>query len=545
MQAWDYAIVGAGAAGCILAARLSEEASARVLLLEAGEKSRSPMLSMPCGDTFFIGNPRYDWSFATEPDPTLNNRRLMIPRGRVLGGSNAINGTIFVRGQRDDFDGWARSGAAGWSWDEVLPYFRKLEDWQGGASGTRGAGGPIRVELPRQREILCDTFIEAASQLGYRTNPDYNSGDLEGFGYYQCTHRGGRRVSVVDGYLEGARRSNLTTVTSAIVTGLRLDGRRCVGLNYIRDGRAHEVSVTREVILAAGVVCSPQLLELSGIGNPAVLERAGIRVRHALPSVGENFQDHFAARLRWRVRQPVTFNERTRGLSLLREIARYVFDRRGVLSMPIAVGFGFVRSSPSEPVPDLQFHFAPASYGASSQRRLDDRPGMTVGVYPLRPESRGSIHVRSPNPTMPPAIQPRFLSEESDLRRLIAGMRIARQLVSAAAFEPYRGEETRPGPELTSDEELRAHARAQGDTSFHPIGTCRMGSDANAVVDPRLRVHGLDGLRVIDASVMPSMVSGNTQAAAMMIAEKGAAMIREDAVSPQREAFPGTNGAAA
>lgn len=525
---WDYVVVGGGAAGCIVAARLGAQRGVRVLLLEAGARSRSPVLSIPAAETLLIGNPRYDWCFQTEPDPTLNQRRLGIPRGRVLGGSNAINGTLFVRGQRDDFDGWARGGAAGWSWSEVLPYFRKLEDFQGGASEQRGAGGPIHVGEPRQRELLCDVFLEAAAEVGYRRNPDYNSGDLEGFGYYQGTHRGGERVSVVDGYLARGRRPGLAIETDALVTGLVLDGRRCAGVRYRRGGRDREVRATREVILAAGVIGSPQVLELSGIGAPGVLGRAGIAVRHALPGVGENFRDHFAARLRWRVREPVTFNERTRGWSLVREVARYVAGRRGVLGMPIALGFGFVRSSPSEPLPDLQFHFSPASYGAGSKRRLDDRPGMTIGVYPLRPESRGSVHVRSPDPAAAPAIQSRFLSDEADVRRLIAGMRIARRIVAAAAFGRFRGEETRPGPGVDGDEALRDHVRDHGDTSFHPVGTCRMGEGGGAVVDARLRVHGLAGLRVVDASVMPTMVSGNTQAATMMIAEKGAAMIAAD-----------------
>lgn len=528
---WDYVIAGAGAAGCIVAARLSEEPGVRVLLLEAGTRSRSPILTIPAAETLLIGNPRYDWCYQTEPDPTLGGRRLSIPRGRVLGGSNQINGTLFVRGQSDDYDRWARAGATGWAWADVVPYFRKLEHYYDGRGATRGVDGPLPVGVPRQREVLCDAFVEAACQAGYRRNPDYNSGDPEGFGYYQGTHRGGERVSVVDGYLDRARGSGLAVETGALVTGLRFEGRRCVGVAYVRDGRDHHAAAAREVILAGGVVGSPQVLELSGVGDPSVLARAGIPVRHALPGVGENFRDHFAARLRWRVREKVTFNERTRGLRLGRELARYLFGRGGVLSMPIALGFGFVRSAPDEPLPDLQFHFSPASYGAGSRRRLDPRPGMTVGVYPLRPESRGSIHVRTPDPRAHPAIQPRFLSDESDLRRLVAGMRIARRIVAAPALERFRGEETRPGIAVESEDELRAHVREQGDTSFHPVGTCRMGVDPGAVVDARLRVRGLDGLRVVDASVMPELVSGNTQAAAMMIAEKGAAMIQEDARS--------------
>lgn len=520
----DYAIIGAGAAGCVLAARLSEK-GARVLLIEAGSKGRSPLLRIPAAETLWIGNPRYDWGFETEPDPTLNNRRLKIPRGRILGGSNAINGTLFVRGQCNDFERWAQAGATGWDWDNVLPYFRKLEDWQGGGSELRGQGGPIRIEMVRQPEILCDTFIKAAIESGFPANPDYNSGNLEGFGYFQCTQRAGSRVSVVDGYLRGKPNANLEIKTNALVIGLCFEGKRCVGLSYRVGGENREISVNREVILSAGTVGSPQLLELSGIGNPSVLKRADIEVRHALPGVGENFQDHFAARLRWRILQRVSFNERLHGFNLVREFAKYILQKRGALSMPIAIGFGFVRSGPDELVPDLQFHFAPASYGAGAKRRLENRPGMTIGVYPLRPESRGSIHIRSNDPATAPAIFPNFLSAEKDLQRLIKGISIARRFVASTAFDKLRGEEITPGKDIQNDTDLVAHLRQSGDTSYHPIGTCRIGTDENSVVDPNLRVHGISGLRIVDASIMPEMVSGNTQAATMMIAEKAASMI--------------------
>lgn len=521
---FDYVIVGAGAAGCILASRLTEDSGAQVLLLEAGARRRSPLMLLPAADTLLIGNPRFDWCYRTEPDPTLNQRRLSIPRGRLLGGSNQINGTLFVRGQRKDFDDWAQNGATGWGWEDVLPYFRRLEDFRGAHSETRGDNGPIAVGEPARREPLCDAFIAAAVQLGYQRNLDYNSGDLEGFGYYQGTHLRGRRVSVVDGYL-GRPRPNLSITTEAVVTALAFEGTRCTGLIYRRGDLTHHVKAAREVILAAGVIGSPQLLELSGIGDLSVLARAGITAYHTLPAVGENFHDHFAARLRWRVRQSVSFNERTRGFRLLGEVGRYLFGRGGVLALPIAMGFGFVKSSPEETLPDLQFHFSPASYGTGSTRCLDERPGMTIGVYPLKPRSRGSIHVHTADATQAPAIRPSFLGHEEDVRRLVAGMRLARRIVAAPACEPFRGEETCPGREIEREDELRDHLRAHGDTSFHPVGTCAIGG----VVDPRLRVLGLHGLRVVDASVMPAMVSGNTQAATMMIAEKGAAMILEDA----------------
>ena len=526
----DYVVVGGGAAGCVLAARLTEDPSVTVLLLEAGQERRHPFLPVPLAEVRWMGNPRFDWCFRTEPDPTIGERTVGIPRGRLLGGSNAINGMVFVRGQREDFDEWALDNE-GWSWDDVLPYFKRLETAYGVTGETRGTDGPIAVGPPPEGDELCDAFVAAASGTGLPRNPDYNSGVQEGTGYYQIMVADGRRSSAVGGYLAPARRRpNLTVRTDARVTGLRFDGTRCVGVRYHAGGRDHDVSFGREVILAAGVVQSPQILELSGVGDAQVLAAAGIPVVHHLPGVGEGFRDHFAARLKWRVTRPITLNERTRGLRLVREALRYAVERRGVLSRPIAVGYGFVRSAPTEPRPDVQFHFSPASYGvdARASRRLDTRPGMTLGVYQLRPESRGSVHVRGADPFAPPAIRPRFLDHEVDRACLVAGMRIGRAIVEHPALDAYRDHELAPGAGVRTDDELLAFARERGDTSYHPVGTCRMGSDPLAVVDHRLRVRGLHGVRVVDASVMPTLVSGNTNAATFMIAEKGAAMVLED-----------------
>lgn len=534
----DYAIVGAGAAGLVLAERLSADPTLRVVVIEAGARRRSPLLAVPAGETLLLGNPAYDWRFVTEPDPTLGGRRLSIPRGRLVGGSAALNGMIFVRGQPDDYDAWARAGCSGWSWAEVLPHFRAIETWQDGAgiAGTRGTDGPIRVARPGEREPLASTFLAAAVQAGFPLAEDYNSGRLEGFAEAQCSLREGCRSSVLDTLLPRlGRRANVTLLADTRALKVLLAGQRCTGVEAARGGARILVRAARETVLCAGTLMSPHLLEHSGIGDPAALARAGLPCRHALLGVGAGLRDHVAARLRWRIAAPPgaapTFNERTRGLALLREIARYAVSRRGVLASPIAVCVGFARSAPDEPVPDLQFHFAPASYPVSDRptRRLDRLPGMTIGVYPLRPEAEGSVHAVSPDPLDPPEIRTAVLGPAEDRRRLLAGIRIARAIVAAPAFDGLRGEELVPGSDLASDEALVAHLRETADTSYHPIGTCRMGTGPDAVVDPRLRVVGLDGLRVADASILPTHVSGNTQAPTMMIADKAARLLLEEA----------------
>jgi choline dehydrogenase len=527
---FDYAIIGGGAAGCVLAARLSECGRFNILLLEAGLERKSPLLKIPAGETLLMGNPNYDWCYKTKADPSIGGRSVSIPRGKLLGGSNLINGMIFVRGQQADYDDWKAAGCAGWGFSDVLPYFKKIERVEAPFGQGRGHAGPVSVTVPKAREQLAEAFVRAGEQAGYPLNPDYNDAEQEGFGLYQATIRNGVRSSAFGAYLVPARTcKNLTVLTGVRAGRLIFNEKTCTGVEIFSAAGRQEIAVKREVILAAGTVESPKLLELSGIGAPAILQAAGIPLRVALRGVGENFRDHYAVRMKWRVRGAPSFNERSRGLALAGEIVKYISRRKGLLSLPIALAHGFVRSRPELARPDLQYHFAPASYGPASSRRLDQRPGMTVGLYPLRPRSAGSIHVGSADPHAPPQIRPRFLDDPEDIEVLVRGMGIARRIMGQPAISPYVEEELSPGAAAVDDAALTRFAVEAGDTSYHPVGTCRMGSDAGAVVDSRLRVHGVSGLRVVDASVMPMMVSGNTNAATLMIAEKGAAMILQDA----------------
>ncbi|MGE0717317.1 MAG: GMC family oxidoreductase [Alphaproteobacteria bacterium] len=527
---YDYIVVGAGSAGCVLAGRLSEDPATRVLLLEAGRKDDGFWIPIPAGFGKLMVDTRYNWCFQSEPEESCNGRRIPIPRGKTLGGSSSINGMLYVRGQPLDYDGWSQLGNRGWSYESVLPYFRKSENYEGAAGAARGRGGPLNVgEMPLRHEIL-DAFIDAAEAEGFPRNPDYNSGDQEGFGYYQVTQKGGRRWSTARAFLDPARgRPNLRVECDAQATGVILDGSRAVGVAYMQGGVARRAMARAEVVLAAGAVQSPHLLEVSGIGRPELLQDLGIAVRHALPGVGENYQDHFATRVNWRVKLPITLNEQTRGLALARELLRYLTTKRGVLTLAPGIVYGFVKTRPEVAGPDVQYHFAHASYPSGGDRRLDRQPGMTVAICQLRPESRGSIHARSADPLAPPAIRPNFLATAVDRQAVVDGMKIARRIVDNAAMDRYRAFEMNPGDKVQSDADWLGYARDTGQTVYHPVGTCKMGRDPMAVVDDRLRVHGIGGLRVVDASIMPTLVSGNTNAPVIMIAEKAVDMIREDA----------------
>ena len=549
---YDFIVVGAGSAGCVLANRLTESGRWRVLLLEAGPKSHwlSPM---PVSFAKLIDNPAANWCYRSEPDEGSGGRAIPIPRGRLLGGSSAINGLVFVRGQRLDYDTWAQFGNRGWSYDDVLPVFRRMEHFEGGADGEwRARGGPLRVSEVPDESPLYDALFRAGEEIGLPRNPDYNGAAQEGMCKTQATISRGRRMSTAHGYLRPARgRANLEVVSDALARGLLLEGGggtdggggsgsgnhgnggsglRCTGVRYTAaGGREIEARAGREVVLCAGSVNSPQLLELSGIGRPEVLRERGIGVTHALPGVGENLIDHMAPRVVWRLRRHgATYNERARGLGLAWQVVRYAATGGGFLSLPSAPVLAFLRSREGLEAPDVQVHFAPYSVKSPHERVLLPEPGMTCTTYVLRPESRGSIHVRSRDPAQAPSIRFNFLSDELDRRVLVDSVRWVRRVLAAKAMDDFRDREMKPGPEVESDDEIVEWIRATAETAFHPVGTCKMGRDPMAVVDDRLRVHGVAGLRVADGSIMPTLISGNTNAACTMIGEKASEMMLAD-----------------
>ena len=529
---FDYVIVGAGPAGCVLANRLSADPSARVLLLEAGGRDNYIWIHIPVGYLYCMGNKRTDWCFTTEAEPGLNGRALAYPRGKVLGGCSSINGMIYMRGQARDYDQWRQLGNAGWSWDEVLPYFKRSQDQARGADAMHGVGGETRVEEQRLSWEILDAFREAAAETGIAKIDDFNRGSNEGCGYFQVTQRRGVRRSAARGFLHPVmKRPNLTVMTHAQARRIRFSGRRATGVEFWRDGEASFAAAAREVILSAGAVGSPQLLQVSGIGPGELLQRHGIDIRHALPGVGENLQDHLQVRLAYKVSNTKTLNERAnRVLGRIGIGLEYALFRRGPMSMAPSQLGAFVKSDPSRETPDLQYHVQPLTLERFGEK-LHAFPAFTAAVCNLRPTSRGTIRITSPDPREAPSIKPNYLATEEDRRVAVAGIRLTRRICAAPALARFAPEEFKPGPAVQSDAEL---ARAAGDiatTIFHPVGTCRMGPDELAVVDDRLRVHGIAGLRVIDASIMPTITSGNTNAPTVMIAEKAADMIREDARS--------------
>jgi choline dehydrogenase-like flavoprotein len=531
---YDYVIVGAGTAGCLLANRLSADPGTRVLLLEAGGKDDYRWIHIPVGYLYLMGNPRADWCYKTAAEPGLNGRRLDYPRGRVLGGCSSINGMIYMRGQQRDYDRWRQMGNQGWSWEEVLPYFKRHEDQWAVApdafEGLHERGGEWRVEKPRIRWDILDAFREAAAEAGIPKVDDFNRGNNEGCGYFHVNQKTGVRWNTAKGFLHPvSHRPNLKVETHAQVERLVLDGKRVTGVTLRQQGTQRTVNVAREVVLAAGAIGSPQILQLSGIGPGSVLSPLGIEVKHELRGVGENLQDHLQIRCAYKVTGIKTMNETYRSLfSRAGFLIEYVLWKRGPMTMAPSQLGAFVRSDPSRDTPNLQYHVQPLTLPRFGQP-LDPFPAFTASVANLRPTSRGWVRITSPDPKVHPEIRPNYLSTADDRRVAADAIRVTRHIVSRPALAKYRPEEFRPGAEIEGDEALAKAAGDIGTTIFHPVGTCKMGSDETAVVDARLKVRGLAGLRIADASIMPAITSGNTNSPTLMIAEKAAAMILRDA----------------
>jgi len=526
-ESFDYIIVGAGTAGCVLANRLSADPKVSVLLLEAGGKDNYPWVHIPVGYLYCIGNPRTDWCFTTEPEKGLGGRSLGYPRGKVLGGCSSINGMIYMRGQARDYDLWRQMGCTGWGWDDVLPYFRKSEDYYRGADDMHGAGGEWRVEEMRVHWEVLDAFQAAAEALGIPRIDDFNRGNNEGSSYFKVNQRGGVRWNAAKAFLKPARhRRNLTIETGAHVRRLLVEDLSARGVELVQQGRTRTVRCNREIILAAGAIGSPHILELSGIGRGSVLKKAGIPVVLERKAVGENLQDHLQLRCAYKVTGIRTLNEQASRLLGKMAIGwEYLISRSGPMSMaPSQLGL-FTRSDPSFETPNLQYHVQPLSLEKFGEP-VHPFPAFTASVCNLRPESRGTVHLTSPDFTRQPAIRPNYLSAEADRHVAADAIRLTRRIVEQEPLKPYRPEEFKPGPEYQSEEELVEAAGKIGTTIFHPVGTCRMGADPESVVDPELRVRGISGLRVADASIMPTITSGNTNSPTIMIAEKAADFIK-------------------
>ena len=529
---FDYVIIGAGSAGCILANRLSADGKHSVCVLEAGPPDRNIYIHIPAGFIKNISNPSINWMHQAESNPHINNRKMPVPRGKTLGGSSSINGMIYNRGQRMDYDSWAQQGNRGWGYADVLPYFKRTEGRVGEADDTfRGRDGGMTVEQLGYTHPLADAFIKGAAEIGIPRNPDYNGERQEGLNYVQRNVRSRRRVSTARAYLNPAKsRSNLTVITNAHATQILLEGKKAVGVTYIKGGSggsSREVRANREVILSGGAINSPQLLQLSGIGPASLLNELGVEVKHDLAGVGENLRDHYAPRFVCRAKNIETLNERAHGIRRAWEVVKYLAGAKSIVALNPSMVYGFWHTDPASKSNDLQFIFTPASYEEGKNAVLAKWPGFSIACWQHRPESSGYVRARSYNPFEKPAIQPNYLAHETDQRVVVQAMRLSRALIHTDALKPYYDGEELPGADVQSDDEMLDAARRTGATTYHVMGTCRMAppSDPTAVVDDQLRVYGLEGLRVIDASIMPRMLSANLNAGTMMIAEKGADMI--------------------
>jgi choline dehydrogenase len=536
----DYIIVGAGSAGCVLANRLSADPKNKVLLLEAGGDDRplrNPaqfwsnfLIHIPIGFGKTLNDKNVNWLYETEPDPGTGGRAHKWPKGKVLGGSSSINGLLYIRGQHADYDGWRQMGCEGWGYDDVLHYFRRAENQERGENKYHGVGGPLNVSDITEQHPISAAQLEACVQAGIPRSDDINGGEQEGITWFQLTIKNGRRNSTAAGYLHPVmHRPNLQVLTNALTARVVFEGKRAVGIEYFKDGARHTARANAEVILAAGAVASPQILELSGIGQGLVLQRHGIPVVHELPGVGQNLQDHYMIGCQWRLKPDcVTVNELSHGPRLVKEVLKYAFTRKGLLSFAVAHTVGFCKSRPELENPDIQFHCMAASMdlevlGKTQALQLEKEPGMTITPCQIRPESRGHIHIKSPDPMIYPTIVPNYLSDPIDQQVGIAGLKWARKIANQPALQPYLISPADPFG--NTDEEMLGYARVAGGTLYHAVGTCKMGHGPECVVDPQLRVMGVERLRVVDASIMPKISSGNTNAPTIMIGEKGSDLI--------------------
>ncbi len=525
-ETFDYIVVGAGSAGSVLANRLSASGEYRVLVLEAGRESH-PWSRIPVGFAKLIDNPAANWLYSSEPEESTGGRRVPIPRGKLLGGSSSINGMVFVRGQAQDYDQWAQLGNRGWSYQDVLPIFKEMESYQGeGDDEYRGRDGPLKVNESIESGPIYESLIAAAGEVGIDYTKDYNGAKQDGIGMTQATIRNGRRMSTAYCYLDPARsRPNLKIQANALTECLTFDGKRCTGVRYMLGGQTREATATREVIVSAGSINSPQLLELSGIGQADRLKGLGIDVRHELKGVGENLRDHYSPRMKWTVPRELglTYNDKGRGLGLVWQALKYAFTDKGLLGLPAAPIRAYIRTREGLEAPDAAISWIP--FLANESFKLHRDSGVTAIMNILRSESTGHIHVASTDPLQPPAIHFNFLSAQLDREVLLEAMRITRRIMTAPSMKDIATDEIAPGVDIESDEELLDWVRHNAETTYHPVGTCKMGNDPMAVVDDQLRVHGMEGLRVADASIMPTLTSGNTNAPSIMIGEKAAKMV--------------------